>query len=442
MGMQSIWVGEKRLCQVTVSGFQDVPGFGLLPEGRVNGGGKILRGARARLLRHGVLIAEDLRIGALMRRTALNSRLEAKERVDILGRCILAIGHRHVFDGDQIQAYVRANPAGVRADLVLGYQDPFPEQRRLLGRAEVREVAADPLAGPVARAVVAEGRLAVGARVRVVRDGRPVVEALRLLALADGDGGPLDELPRGSAGTLVLGHFDVRPGDIVQAYDVLPARQTEGRKRLLTVMSAGSNAMVAVARVQPVQFSPHGGEELAVGHRARVLRDQVVVADGLTIGFVHEPGMLREVAVDYGTKARVGWLDVGLDFPSLQHGDEIEPYEVLSADHEPEPEIKRPQSRRFMLGFTVGCGAVIALFGSLDIWAGVTAWRSFRTPPTDDTSLDWGSALGLALFFTVITAMCTWILVLGHIRQRQWRERARRRTTPPTKRSNARFDVR
>ncbi|GAA2124911.1 hypothetical protein [Actinomadura napierensis] len=433
MGMQTIWVGEKRLCQVTVSGFQDVPGFGLLPEGRVNGGGKIVRGARARLLRHGVVIAEDLRIGALMTRTYLRSRLEAKERVDILGRCVMAIGHRHVLDGDQIQAYVRTDPAGIRSDLAPGYQDPFPEQRRLLGRAEVREVAADPLAGPVARAVVAEGRLAVGARVRVVRDGRPVVEALRVLALADGGGGPLDELSHGCAGTLFLGHPDIRPGDIVHAYDVPPPQQTEGRKRLLTVMSAGSNAVVAVARVQPAQFSPHGGEQLAVGHRARVLRDEVVVADGLTIGFVQEPGLLREVAVDYGTKARVGWLDVGLDFPSLQHGDEIEPYEVLPADHEPEPEINRPVSRRFLVGYTVGCGAVIALFGSLDIWAGVTAWRSFRKPPTDDTTMDWGSALGLALFFTVITAMCTWMLVMGHIRQRQWRERARRRTAPADK---------
>jgi hypothetical protein len=428
MGMQTIWIGEKRLCQVTVSGFHDVPGFGPLPEGRVNGGGKILRGARARLLRHGVVIAEDLRIGALMRRTYLRSRLEAKERVDILGRCILAIGHPHVLDGDQIQAYVRAVPAGVRPDLVPGYQDPFPEQRRLLGRAEVREVTADPLAGPVARAVVAEGRLAVGARARVVRDGRPVVEALRLLALADGGGGPLDELPQGSTGTLFLGHFDVRPGDIVHAYDVPPPQQTEGRKRLLTVMSVKSNATLAVARVQPAQFSPHGGEGLAVGHRARVLRDQVVVADGLTIGFVQEPGMLQEVAVDYGTKARTGWLDVGVDFPSLQNGDEIEPYEVLPADREPEPEIKRPESRRFMVGVTVGLGAVIALFGSLDIWAVATAWRSFRTPPADD-GMDWGSALGLALFFTVITGMSTWMLVLGHLRQRQWRERARRRRT-------------
>ncbi|HEU5032645.1 MAG TPA: hypothetical protein VFV01_47535 [Spirillospora sp.] len=427
MGMQTIWVGEKRLCQLTVSGFQDVPGLGLLPVGRVNGGATIVRGARARLLRHGVVIAEDLRIGALMRRTGLRPRLEATERVGILGRCILAIGYRHVLDGDQIQAYVRAEPAGIHPDLVLGYQDPFPEQRRLLGRAEVREVAADPLAGPVARAVVTEGGLAAGARVRVVRDGRPVAEALRLLALADGAGGPLDELPQGSEGILYLGHPDVRPGDIVQAYDVPPPQQTEGRKQLLTVMSAGSNATVAVARVQPVQFSPHGGEELAVGHRARVLRDEVVVADGLTVGMVEKPGLLKEVGVDYGTKARVGWLDVGVDFPGLQAGDEIEPYEVLPAGHEPEPEIRRPESRRFMVGITIGLGAVIASFGSADIWAAVMAWRSFGTPPADDGALDGGSALGLVLLFTVLTAMSTWMLVLGHIRQRQWRERARRR---------------
>ncbi|WP_149263859.1 hypothetical protein [Actinomadura sp. K4S16] len=428
--MQSVWVGEKRLGLMTVSGFQDVPGLGLLPKGRVVGGPGIARGARARLLRHGTVIAEDLRIGALIKKAGIGSGLEPRERVGILERCMPAIGHRHVLKGDQIQAYVRAEPAGVSSDLVLGYQDPLPEHRRGLGRAEVRGVAGDPLAGSVARAAVTEGRLAVGDRVRVLRDGRPVVEALRLLALADGNGGPEDDLLQGSTGTLYLGHPDVRPGDVVQAYDVPPPQRTEERKQILTVLLAGSNAMVATARVQPVPSSPHGGQELAVGHRARVLRDRVVVADGLTIGDVREPGLLQTVAVDYGSKARAGWLDVGVDFPGLRNGDEIEPYEVVPADHEPTPQIKRPESIRFMVGVTVVLGAVVALFGSLAVWAGVTAWQSFRTPPADDTGLDGGSALGLTLFFTAITAVFAWMLVMGHRHQRRRREHARRRTGP------------
>jgi hypothetical protein len=267
MSVQSIWLGEKRLGLVTVSGFQDVPGFGLLPTGRVSRGPEIVRGARARLLRHGMVIAEDLRIGALIREANIGSRLEAKERIDVLRQCVLAIGHRRILAGDQIQAYIRTETAGIHPDLVLGYQDLSPEHRRPLGRAEVREVAGDALAGLVARAVVAEGRLAAGDRVRVMRDGRPVAEALRLLALADGHGGPVDDLPSGSTGTLFLGHPDVRPGDVVHAYDAPPPQRTEERKQLLTVLSAGSNGTVAMARVQPDPGSPHGGEELAVGHR-------------------------------------------------------------------------------------------------------------------------------------------------------------------------------
>ncbi|MFD0691659.1 hypothetical protein [Actinomadura fibrosa] len=425
MNAQTVWVGEERLCLVTVSGLRDVPGFGALPRGRVTRGRAAVRGARARLLRHGVVVAEDLRIGALFRESRVASRLEAEERVDVLNRCVLAVGHRDVRRGDQIQVYARAG-AGVPADQVPGYQDALAHDRRLLGRAEVREVSEDSLAGPVAHAVLAEGALTPGDRVRVVRDGRPVIEALRLLALTDADGGPLNVLAAEGAGAaLLLGRPDVRPGDVVEAFDVPAPRYTEGRKQLLTVLGVRADGMVATARVQPDVRSPSGGEELAVGHRARVLRGQVVVADGLAVGHVRRPGITETMAADYASRARAGWFEVGVDLPGLRERDEIEPYEVLPADHEPAPAVELPESRRFMVGVTVGFGACVALSGFLAAAMGAKAWQAHRTPPPDDAA-GWPEFLALSLFFATLGVMFAWCLVLGHRRQRLRRGQVRR----------------
>jgi hypothetical protein len=311
-------MGEKRLCWMRVSSFREVPGFGELPQGRGQGG-ELSRGDRARLFRGGVLIAEDLRAGALIREKVIGTRLEARETIGQFRRVAVASGHGEVRSDDQFEFYTRAE-AG-----------PAPgEQERPLGRATVRETADDPLAGPGARVDATSGRLRTGDRVRIVRGGRPVAEALRLLLLADEAGRPAGELAAGGRGSVYLGHPDLRSGDTVLAYDVPAPVWTEQRTPTLSVTDIESADAVARAVVLPIRsyvLSPDPVEGLAAGHRARVLRDGTVIADGLTIGGVSAMGLLEQsLRTNADTKMRVA-----IDFPDLRKGDWIEPYQVLPA---------------------------------------------------------------------------------------------------------------
>ncbi|WP_433477689.1 hypothetical protein ACQPZP_11910 [Spirillospora sp. CA-142024] len=314
-------IGEERLCWMRVSGFREVPGFGDLPHGRVQAG-HLPRGARARLLRGGVLIAEDLRAGALVREKIIGTRLEARERVGEFRRVAVATGHGGVRADDHIEVYTRAEPAEA---------DRHRAGESALGRATVRETTGDPLAGPGARVDTAEGRLRAGDRVRIVRGGRPVAEALRLLLLADEAGAPAGELAAGGRGSLYLGHPDLRPGDTVLAYGVPAPEWTEARTPTLSVTDIASAGATTRAAVLPIRSygtpSKDGTEGLAAGHRARVLRDKTVLADGLTIGGVSTQGLFEQaIRADSDYK-----MNVAIDFPDLREGDWIEPYRVLPA---------------------------------------------------------------------------------------------------------------
>ncbi|WP_433467812.1 hypothetical protein [Spirillospora sp. CA-128828] len=313
-------IGEERLCWMRVASFREVPGFGDLPQGWVQAG-HLPRGARARLLRGGVLIAEDLRAGALIREKIIGTRLEPREKIGEFRRVAVATGHGEVRTDDHIEVYTRAEPA--EADRHRAEEHP-------LGRATVRETTEDPLAGPGARVDAAEGRLRAGDRVRIVRGGRPVAGALRLLLLADEAGAPAGELAAGGRGSLYLGHPDLRPGDTVLAYGVPAPERTEARTPTLSVTDIESAGEVARAVVLPIRsyvLSPDPVEGLAAGHRARVLRDKTVIADGLTIGGVSAMGLLEQsIRVNADNKLRVG-----IDFPDLRKGDWIEPYRVLPA---------------------------------------------------------------------------------------------------------------
>jgi hypothetical protein len=325
---RTIWLGERRLCLITVSGSRDVPVFGRLPKGRVRGGAAV-RGARARLFRKGVLIAEDLHVGALMRDKTLMARIEARDTVHELRRCVAATGHGDVREGDRIEVYRRAGAADPW--LVPGYQ-AVPAGRRL-GRAEVRELGGDPLVGPSAVVGPPEGALRAGDRIRVLRDRQPVAEALRLLFVTDAAGRAVDELPA-DGGALYLGFPDLRPGDAVEAYDVPDPVWTEARTPLLSVHQMRSDGVVAHAMVtllRKYQRSGTGKDGLEVGHRARVLRDRTVIADGLTIGYLP-----REKAFDNMLRTGPGnapstSFELGIDFPDLRDRDWIEPYQVVPA---------------------------------------------------------------------------------------------------------------
>ncbi|WP_157419769.1 hypothetical protein [Actinomadura kijaniata] len=321
-----IWLGENRVCGISVTGFGAAMGLGRLPRGRVSGG-DLVRGARARLLRGGMVIAEDLRVGALLREKVVGKRLEARESIGAGRRCMVAIGHGDVREGDHVEVYTPANATGLNPDLVLGYQVQ-PDRREELGHAEVGELSSDPLAGTVARVALATGRLRPGDRVRVLRGGQPVAETLRLLFMTDEDRRPIGEASAGDRVLLGLGHPGLLPGDMVVAFDVPPPTWTEARTHRLEVQVAHSADDLAMGEVVPSRKSPAGGRILAAGHRARLLRDGTVIADGLTIAHLRRAGTLAAAAFEWTQQTR-GWTEVWLDFPDLRKGDQIEPYQVL-----------------------------------------------------------------------------------------------------------------
>ncbi|QKW34606.1 hypothetical protein HUT06_11670 [Actinomadura sp. NAK00032] len=303
-----------------MSSFREAPGFGELPQGRGQGG-ELPQGVRARQFRAGVLIADDLRAGALIREKVIGTRLEARAEIGQFRRSAVAAGHGDVRVDDQFEFYTRAEPA-------VGCWAVPPERELPLGRATVRGTAGDPLAGPGALADAVEGRLRAGDRVRVVRGGRPLADALRLLLLTDDAGQPLNELAAGGQGALYLGHPDLRAGDTVLAYAVPAPESTEERTSTLSVTDIEATGSVTRTIVLPIRdyvLSANPAEGLAAGHRARILRDKTVIADGATIRSVVTQGLLEQ-SLRSGPNSK---MRVAIDFPDLREGDWIEPYRTV-----------------------------------------------------------------------------------------------------------------
>jgi hypothetical protein len=164
-----------------------------------------------------------------------------------------------------------------------------------------------------------------------------MAEALRLLAMTDLDGHPIDNVSAGHGASLYLGYRDLSPGDTVVAFDVPPPEWTEARADLLDVhILKHADSAVAQAVVLPVPFTPGKGKEPAVGFRARVVRQGVVIADGLTIGYFPDvrtmPNGQRPYIRTGGQNGlpKAGFY-IGLDFPELREVDKIEPYVVVPA---------------------------------------------------------------------------------------------------------------
>ncbi|WP_433474310.1 hypothetical protein ACQPZP_36960 [Spirillospora sp. CA-142024] len=150
-----------------------------------------------------MLIVEDLHVGALIGKKTF------WRWFGLLPRYVMATGYGDVRKRDIIEIYARQVADGEPL-LAPGYQD-LVERREELGRAEVGAVDDGPVGGPVAQATLSEGRLAVGDRVRVLRDGRPLAEALRLLSMTDPAGRANDRDFAGGGASLRLGHTRPRP---------------------------------------------------------------------------------------------------------------------------------------------------------------------------------------------------------------------------------------
>ncbi|WP_290058447.1 helix-hairpin-helix domain-containing protein [Amycolatopsis solani] len=293
-----------------------LPGLGELPGGQVSAG-RAVRGARARLRRGDRVLADNLRLGIMVRKKFFSSDVEAVTDAGFLKDVFVAVGRRDLANGDSLELYT---------DDAVG-----PDTSRQDGVGSVQAPGFDQVTGFHASVVVREGQLRFGALVSLVRGGRAVGEPMRVLGLFGP--GPLDELPAGRPGTVLLGFQCAVPpmaGDTLVAFqepshDFLERR--EGAVVVHGVTDLGNGSVVAAVEV------PEGrGAAFTTGSPARVLRPigttfnerSTVLAGDLRILSLARDG----VAVRTSAGSRV--FTVGLATRDLRENDIIEAYVPFS----------------------------------------------------------------------------------------------------------------
>lgn len=285
-----------------------LPGVGELPGGQVSLG-RAVRGARARLKRADRVLADNLRLGIMVRKKFFSSDVEPVTDAGFLKDVFVAVGRHDLVKGDALELYT---------DDTVG-----PDLSRQEGLAQVVAPGYDQLTGFHAQVLVREGVLRFGALTTLSRGGQP----MRVLGLFGP--GPVEELPAGQRGTVLLGfQCDVPPmaGDALTAFheashDHLELR--EGTAVVHGVNDLGNGSVVAAVEV------PEGrGAVFTVGTRARVLRpagttfneQSTVLASDLRILSLARDGVA--VRTNGGVQA----FTVGVAFRDLRQNDVIEAY--------------------------------------------------------------------------------------------------------------------
>ncbi|NBH03656.1 helix-hairpin-helix domain-containing protein, partial [Amycolatopsis sp. SID8362] len=275
--------------------------------------GRAVRGARARLRRGDRVLADNLRLGIMVRKKFFSSDVEAVTDAGFLKDVFVAVGWRDLVHGDSLELYT---------DDAVG-----PDTSRQDGTGSVLVPGFDQLTGFHASVAVREGVLRSGALVALTRGGRPIGEPMRVLGLFGP--GPLEEVPAGRQGTVLLGfQCDVPPlaGDALVAFQEPSQDSLERREGAVVVHGVtdlGNGTVVAAVEV------PEGrGAAFTTGSSARVLRPigttfnerSTVVAADLRILSLARDG----VAVRSSAGSRV--FTVGLATRDLRENDLIEAY--------------------------------------------------------------------------------------------------------------------
>ncbi|ADJ50198.1 hypothetical protein AMES_8373 [Amycolatopsis mediterranei S699] len=284
-----------------------VPGLGELPGGQVSAG-RAVRGARARLRRGDRIVEDHLRLGIMVRKKFFSSDVEPVTDAGFLKDVFVVVGRRDLGNGDALELYT---------DDTTG-----PDLSRQEAAASVVAPAFDPLTGFRAQVQVRAGVLRFGALCSSTRGGRP----MRVLGLF-GSAGPLEELPSGQVGTVLLGfQCDVPPlaGDALTAFPSPEfVEQRAGTAVVHGVSDLGQGAVVAAVEV------PEGrSAAFEVGVRTRVLRPigttfnerSTVIASGLPVLSLARDG----IAVRTTAGSRV--FTVGLGTRDLRQNDVLEAY--------------------------------------------------------------------------------------------------------------------
>lgn len=295
-----------------------LPGLGELPGGQVSLG-RAVRGARARLKRADRVLADNLRLGIMVRKKFFSSDVEPVTDAGFLKDVFVAVGRRDIGNGDALELYTD-DAAG-------------PDLSRQDGVAVVLAPAYDQLTGFHAQVRPQHGVLRFGALAGLARGGRPIGEPMRVLGLF-GPQGPVEELPAGQPGTVLLGFqcdVPLMAGDTLTAFQEASHDHLERREGVAVVH--GLNDLGNGTVVAAVEIPEGRGTVFTVGTRARVLRPQgttfneqsTVVASDLRILSLATGGVAAR------TNGGARTFTVGLAFRDLRQNDTIEAYVPVDA---------------------------------------------------------------------------------------------------------------
>ncbi|MGW5720708.1 hypothetical protein ACWEVP_31360 [Amycolatopsis sp. NPDC003865] len=285
-----------------------VPGLGELPGGQVSVG-RAVRGARARLLRRDRVLADNLRLGIMVRKKFFSSEVEPVTDAGFVKDVYVAAGWAGLGKGDSLELYT---------DDQVG-----PDLSRQDSVSQVVAPGYDQLTGFHLRVAVRDGVLRFGALTTLSRGGQP----MRVLGLFGP--GPVPELPAGQQGTVLLGfQCDAPPmaGDTLTAFHEPSHDHLERREGVAVVHGVSDLAGGSV--VAAVEVPEERPPLFTVGTRARVLRPvgttfnerSTVVATDLRILSLATGG----VAAPTNGGART--FTVGLAYRDLRQNDTIEAY--------------------------------------------------------------------------------------------------------------------
>ncbi|AXB47873.1 ComEA family DNA-binding protein [Amycolatopsis albispora] len=289
-----------------------VPGLGELPGGQVSAG-RATRGARARLIRNDRVLADNLRLGIMVRKKFFSSEVEPVSEVGFLKDIFVVVGRRDLGNGDALELY--------------SDEEAPPDTSRQVGQAQVHAPYFDEITGVRLQVQQRGGVLRDGALVGLVRGGRGGGQPMRVLKLF-GPAGPVPELPAGQHGTVLLGfQCEVQPmaGDALVAFDEPELEYLEHREGVAVTHGVNhlpDGTVVAAVEVPDVLK----GNRLSVGSLVRVLRPagttfnerSTVVATGVRITSLAQHNMAVPVA------SGTGVFTVGLSRTDLREGDTIE----------------------------------------------------------------------------------------------------------------------
>jgi hypothetical protein len=245
----------------------------------------------------------------MVRKKFFSSDVEPVTDAGFLKDVFVAVGRRDLGNGDALELYT---------DDAVG-----PDLTRQDGVAQVVAPAYDQLTGFHVQVLVREGVLRFGALTALSRGGQP----MRVLGLFGP--GPVEELPAGRPGTVLLGfQCDVPPmaGDALTAFHETSHDHLERREGVAVVH--GLNDLGNGSVVAAVEIPEGRGSLFTVGTRARVLRPagttfnerSTVVAADLRILSLARGGVA--VRTNGGVRA----FTVGLAFRDLRQNDVIEAY--------------------------------------------------------------------------------------------------------------------